>query len=302
MILPNQISLQQRAMNLISNNQLDLELLYAISQRSEPYERSDHFIWTDDHVGRQMLKYHLDPDLDSASRKLVAIDQQVRWIADHVGQKPGTRVLDIGCGPRLYCERFHNLGCCVTGVDFNAHSLAYARERAAQNENTIEYVYRNYVDLTYQDEFDVVTLINSDYGALTPVELEKVTGAVSRALKPGGYFVFDTLSLQYLERRITECTSCRVYPDTGFWAPGSHLVIEQTLVYPPEQAQLDRQIVVARSGDMKVFHNWLTYYTREQVVEDLKRAGLEVVETNPFLSTEAYDEPELYLGFVAVKR
>jgi SAM-dependent methyltransferase len=289
-------------MNLINNDQLDLGLLYANSQRPEAYERSAHYIWTDDHVGREMLKFHLDPSLDSASLKHTAIDAQVRWIAERVGQKRGTNLLDIGCGPGLYCERFHNIGCGVTGVDFNANSLAYAREQAGKGGLAIEYAYQNYVHLAYEEEFDVVTLINRDFGALIPEERDQVIGAVWRALRPGGYFVFDTLSLQYLERRSAERTTCDVYPDSGFWAPGPHLVIEHTLVYDPEHAQLDRQIVVIPSGDMKVFHNWLTYYTGDEVAAFLEHSGFEIVETNPFLSDEVYDEPELYLGFVAVKR
>lgn len=79
---------------------------------------------------------------------------------------------------------------------------------------------RNYIDLDYDGQFDVATLINREFGALTPDERRAVIRAVARALKPGGYFAFDTLSLAYLERRIHEGTSCYVSPPTGFWAEG----------------------------------------------------------------------------------
>jgi len=288
-------------MNLIAHGALDIRMLSAHTSRAARlYERTEHCIWTDDHVGRQMLKYHLDPDLDSASMKHSTIDNQVGWIAARMGGAPTMDLLDIGCGPGLYCERFHRLGFRVTGLDCNRHSLHYASARAKQRHLPIRYVHANYVHLDYRDQFDVITLINKDFGALVPEERDKVLTAVHRSLKPGGRFVFDTLSLQWFAR-LREISSFSVSNSEGFWSPSPHIVLEQVLLYPEWHTELERQIVIASDGDVRVFHNWLIYYTGSEVEQMLRSVGFEVVERNPFLSDEKYGDPGLYLGFIARK-
>jgi SAM-dependent methyltransferase len=288
-------------MNLITDNSLDIEMLSAHIRRAQLYERTNHYIWTDDHVGRQMLKFHLDPNLDSASLKHTTIDSQVRWIASRIGDASLKELLDIGCGPGLYCERFHSLGFHVTGLDFNRHSLQYASARARENQLSIKYVLKDYVHLDYREQFDVITLINRDFGALTPVERDMLLCAVHRSLKRGGRFVFDALSLEYFAR-LQESSRFSVCTAEGFWSPGPHIVLEQVLLYPESHAQLDRQIVIAQDGEVRKFHNWLTYYNESEIEQMLRATGFEVVETNPFLSDEIYDSPDLYLGFIAAKR
>ncbi len=287
-------------MNLLVGKTIVIAWLHSCVQRASLYERSDDYIWTDDHVGRQMLEFHLNPDLDSASLKHSTIDDQVSWITGRVDDPSSKSLLDIGCGPGLYCERFQKRGFSVTGVDFNPHSLRYASGRAAEHNLPIEYVRQNYVQLDFRDLFDVVTLINRDFGALIPAELDLVLSGVRRSLKRGGLFVFDTLSVGYYAR-LKETSRFTVCNGEGFWSPGPHIVFEQVVLYPEAHVELERQIVVSYDGTTKVFHNWLTYNTAQEIRLLLLDAGFKVVEANPFLSDEVYDDPDLYLGFVAMK-
>jgi len=50
-----------------------------------------------------MLAEHLDQRHDLASRRMAVIDVQAQWLAALVA--PGSRVLDLGCGPGLHLER-----------------------------------------------------------------------------------------------------------------------------------------------------------------------------------------------------
>ncbi|MCG8478669.1 MAG: class I SAM-dependent methyltransferase [Spirochaetales bacterium] len=288
-------------MNLIYDHHLDFALLQALTERPPLYARSQHYIWTDDHVGRQMLAFHLDPDIDSASLKHSTIDRQVAWIARRAGAPEGKALLDIGCGPGLYCERFHGAGFRVTGMDFNRRSIDYARNNACKGGLPIEYEYGNYVHMRLHEAFDVVTLINRDFGALTASERDSVIRAVYDCLRPGGLFVFDTLSVEYF-RRLTETHRFLISAGEGFWAAGPHLVLERTHLYAEDHVQLDQYAVVEADGTVRSFHNWLTYYTEAEIERILSAARFDIVEANPFLSDEEYGDPECYLGFVAAKR
>lgn len=40
-----------------------------------------------------------------------------------MGLEKGDEILDAGCGPGLYCERFASAGCHVTGIDISDNSI-----------------------------------------------------------------------------------------------------------------------------------------------------------------------------------
>lgn len=44
------------------------DLLKYLANKPEPYESSDIRFWDDPHISTQMIKAHLDPVTDSASR------------------------------------------------------------------------------------------------------------------------------------------------------------------------------------------------------------------------------------------
>lgn len=57
-----------------------------------------------------MLKAHLDPEFDGASRKLDFIEKSVAWITERIPPADYPLLLDIGCGPGIYAELFTKKG------------------------------------------------------------------------------------------------------------------------------------------------------------------------------------------------
>lgn len=284
-------------MDFIKKSSLDMGLLSNLLQRPSVYQKSESFIWTDEHVGREMLAFHLDPDLDSASLKHSTIKNQTRWIAAQVTNPGGKKLLDIGCGPGLYCEQFHTLGFSVTGLDFNRHSLDYARKNAAEKELPIEYIQENYVLMNLKEQFDLITLINRDFSALIPEDRDQVLKNVHRALKPNGLFIFDALALDYRQgERETRSFSATEEPD--FWSAKPHLLLEEHLIYSKEHTLLEKYILIESDGRVKNFHNWLTMYTVKEITKMLKRFKFHILTNNPTLSNEPGDNPTPFLGFV----
>lgn len=138
------------------------------------YEKTKVAFWDDPHISKQMLKAHLAPDFEAASRKHNFIDSSVAWINTLVPSMNYPLLLDIGCGPGLYAERFSKSGFHVTGIDFSKRSINYARKEAAKQEICINYIYQDYLKLNLDTTFDFCTMIYCDYGALSADDRETV--------------------------------------------------------------------------------------------------------------------------------
>ena len=95
------------------------------------YARTARAFWDDEHISAQMLKAHLAPDVEAASRRHEFIERSARWIAQLQPPERYPALTDFGCGPGLYAERFARAGYRVTGIDCSRRSIDYARRSAA---------------------------------------------------------------------------------------------------------------------------------------------------------------------------
>src|ERR1700710_502862 len=80
--------------------------------------------------------------------------------------KPGSRLLDVGCGSGLFCSLAHQAGIDTTGMDARDHLIAQARARNA----AIPFLVGEMEELPFEDGlFDVVCGFNSfQYAASVP--------------------------------------------------------------------------------------------------------------------------------------
>ncbi|MHB8891740.1 MAG: SAM-dependent methyltransferase [Candidatus Limnocylindrales bacterium] len=221
-----------------------------------------------------MLRYHLDPTVDISSRRPEAIDAAVAWTTSSFSLGRGASVLDLGCGPGLYTSRWAATGADVTGVDFSARSIAYARQVAERGGLRIHYVEADYLDWQADRTFDLVTMIMCDFSALGPAQRADLLESVATWLAPNGAFLFDVHALPYLASRQVGEQSIE-HPDGGFWTAGPHTEIVETLIYPVEQISLDRYTIIEPERSRTVW-NWLQAYAPASLSETLRRAGFTV--------------------------
>lgn len=104
----------------------------------------------------------------------------------------GLRVLDVGCGGGLLSEAFATLGCDVTGVDRSLPTLAAARSHAERSGLAIRYLEGSAETLPFDAQtFDIVCCCDVLEHVDDP---DVVVREISRLLKPGGAFLFDTIN------------------------------------------------------------------------------------------------------------
>ncbi len=102
------------------------------------------------------------------------------------------RVLDVGCGGGYTCEFLARRGARVTGIDQSAACIAAAQAHAEEQGLAIAYHTGVGEDLPFPAHtFDVVTCVDVLEHVSSPVA---TVAEISRVLKPGGYFCFDTIN------------------------------------------------------------------------------------------------------------
>ena len=114
--------------------------LITMLEKPPLYTKTTIPFWDDEHISKQMLKSHLDPNYEGASRKLQFIEKSVLWIKEIVPASRYRQLIDIGCGPGIYAERFAQEGYRVTGVDFSRRSIDYAMSSAKAKNVDISYI------------------------------------------------------------------------------------------------------------------------------------------------------------------
>lgn len=112
----------------------------------------------------------------------------------------GLRALDVGSGGGFLAEEFTRIGFRVTGIDPSPVSVDTARRHAAGSALDIEYRIGSGEQLPVPDAaFDVVYCCD----VLEHVsDLDGVIAETSRALKPGGLYLFDTINRTFASKLV----------------------------------------------------------------------------------------------------
>lgn len=233
-------------------------------------------LWTDEHTSKKMLEYHLDGSVDLSSRKQGFIDHSVKWIVSRFGVGPGMSVADFGCGPGLYTTQFAEKGAVVTGIDFSARSIRYARGGAQKKGLDINYVEQNYLEFETEKRFDLITMIFCDFCALSLSQRKTLLGKFRKLLKGGGAVLLDVHSLNTFDSRGEVATYGRNLME-GFWSANDYYGFMNMFKYDEEKVTLDKYTIVERTRT-RVIYNWLQYFSRESLRKEFAESGFEVEE------------------------
>ncbi len=235
------------------------------SAKPEIYEKGSAFMWTDEHISKQLLDVHLNPEIDLASRKESTIVKTANWILDNQKGKEKMNILDLGCGPGLYSELLAQKGHQVTGVDISKTSIEYARKSALKKKLDISYLNASYLDIDLEaDQFDLIILIYTDLGVLTPADREKLLQLIYKVLKKGGTFIFDVLKDIDLENKIAPKTWEAT--ESGFWKSTPYLALSESFLYKEQKVILYQHVVVDSKEEVQTYRFWTHFFSEDDVV------------------------------------
>ena len=246
--------------------------LQAIMKKPAPYEKGTIALWTDPHISKGMLEAHLHPTWDAATRPHVTVRENVKWISTVAPVEKHPNLLDLGCGPGIYAEEFFNAGYNVTGVDFSARSIDYARNSAKEKGLPIAYHCQDYLTLDFTQQFDLITLINYDFGVLSTDDRAKLLMKICTALKPNGLLILDVFT-PHKNAGQKECKDWE-YAEKGFVCAEPHVCLNTTYWYD-ENISCSQHIVITEQ-DIGHINIWEHTFTKDELSQDLSTAGLSI--------------------------
>ena len=106
--------------------------------------------------------------------------------------EPGMNILDVGCGTGNFSIKMARKGANVTGIDISEKMLEIARNRASQEELTIEFKKMDSQSLMFPDNFFDAVFSMATIEFLS--NAQKMIEEMFRVCKKGGSIVLGTIN------------------------------------------------------------------------------------------------------------
>ena len=274
--------------------------LEKINIRPKPFQYyTAEELWTDDHTSKQMLEFHLNESIDVSSRNKKFIDKSVEWILSTLSKIKNVSICDFGCGPGLYTSLFAENGADVTGIDFSARSIEYAKNAALGKNLNIDYVLQNYLTYDTDKRFDLITMIMCDYCALSPKQRKDLLQIFNNLLKANGSIILDVYSLNSFNQR-EEQSAYEVNLLNGFWALEKYYGFLNTYKYDREKVILDKYTIIEKNR-VRIVYNWLQYFSKESLITEFEENNFKIENIYSDAAGKKYNPKSKEIAIIAKK-
>jgi 2-polyprenyl-3-methyl-5-hydroxy-6-metoxy-1,4-benzoquinol methylase len=274
--------------------------LQKINSRPEPFQfYTAEELWTNEYTSKQMLRYHLNDEIDVSSRNKTFIEKSVMWINSHFKIDDSTKIADFGCGPGLYSNRLAEQGALVTGIDFSENSIDYAKQVAAEKNISVDYVLKNYLDFETSKSFDLIIMIMCDFCVLSPEQRKKLLSKFHSLLNPNGSVLLDVYSLNSFNQR-EESATYELNQLNQFWSQDDYYCFVNIFKYTQEKVVLDKYTIIEES-QKRIVYNWLQYYNRQSLTKEFEDNRFKIEKIYSDVAGTAFTNESTEIAVVAKK-
>ncbi len=206
-------------------------------------------------------------------------------------------LLDLCCGACRHALVLREMGFTqIVGLDLSAELLAVADQHLRDDEEAcgeIELVRSDMREIPYQDYFSTVLSLFTSFGYFAEDrENQRVFSAVHQALRPGGRFLIDYLSRDYVIANLVERDE-NVLPDR-------HIQNVRCLTEDCRRVE-KRTTVTTRDGKVREFSESVRMYSCDEMIAMLRRAGFVDVLCYGSLTGEPWRRDSRRLILIATK-
>lgn len=247
--------------------------LYDIIRRPVPpldWNTWSKIPWDDPAFSERMLENHLSQEHDWASRTTAVIDEQVAFINKQLPKSAD--ILDLGCGPGLYTERFQALGHRCTGVDFSPASIRYAKTRSGGGH--IDYALCDVRQYQPEKAFDAVLLLFGEINVFPRAEASAILARMARCLRPGGKIFLEVHTFDAV-REAGHLPATWQSFEKGLFSDKPHLCLEEHFWNDARHAAMSRYFVIdAESSASTEYSSQMQAYSDKEYEALFHAAGL----------------------------
>ena len=116
------------------------------------------------------------------------------FIEKEINFDKSLKILDVGCGTGRHAIELTKRGYCVTGIDLSESQLKRAKEKAAENNLSIDFQCQDARNLPFNSEFDVaIMLCEGGFSLMETDEMNfEILKNVTKSLKQNAKLIFTT--------------------------------------------------------------------------------------------------------------
>jgi len=253
-----------------------------------PWRDGTQLPWNDPEFSARVLPVHLDATTHMASRSDSVVRRHVAWLRNQMLGRPtaGDRphVLDLGCGPGLYCHALARAGWQATGLDFSPAAIAHARVAALDGDLPCAFLEADLTALRPGDlgdlpPVDVVTFWFGEFHSFPPATAATLLQVIAGTLRRDGIFVLEYQPREsFVEESSQQWDACEssVFSDTP------HLWLREHAWDDETRAEITvHWILEAATGRLRRYAQCHQAYAWEELVALLAGAGLAVASKHP---------------------
>lgn len=260
-------------------------------KRPIPYQPGTLTLWSDEYIADNVLRKHLNPDIDSGSRKESTIKETVSWITNKYSES--SSVLDVGCGPGLYAPLFYNAGWKYTGFDVSPYQIRYALQHFSNCNARFEK--KDFRNWSSNEKYDAVLLLYGIYSFYEKSERLGFLKKIKKNLNKRGIVLIEVFTRRHYDAR-QDSTDWEYVEHDGFWSDKPYLELNSFQKYD-ENLVLVRAAVINKKCE--VWNSWITTFSLTELENELAEAGYKMREYYSSCYGTTYSEDSEVLFVVA---
>lgn len=195
--------------------------------------------------------------------------REVDGIIELLALPQGSSILDLCCGHGRHAIPLAQYGYQVTGLDLSDIFLREAEKEALAKGVHVEWLHSDMRNIPFEGEFDAVINMFTAFGYLeNQDEDQQVLKQVSKALKPNGHFLLETMHREAFIRHFS--------PHTIEHYPEGEIVLEERnfdLLTSRANVKITR---ILPDGQRKEYGHAARLYSLTELAQMLAVAGLQV--------------------------
>lgn len=232
-----------------------------------------------------------------------ATEKEVAQVVRQTKAAPPLEVLDLACGTGRHSMALARRGFAVTGLDYSKTYLREARKAAKKARTPIRFVHgdmKTLEPLFAANAFGLVVSLYNSFGYFDSRRDDfRMLKAVYRVLKPGGWFVINTMNKAGVIRRLAKPVSRGHEP-----LPNVFMIDEARYDRGPRQTVCRWTIVDARRSKAAISRLGFkqNVYSHAELKKLLRAAGFTIEKTWGVLSGGRFDPRTSWHQTIAARK